>query len=440
MFSKIANSGKAESAQNNESEELKLYQNKIKELQEKNKKLEKANKEKDFELKSEREDNRDYKEQIKKIKYDNFQLKEENKKVTLTYKEQMEAANKNINELNSKINTYEDQMKENEKYVSLGRKLFNENKRLENEINCLKIQLANTKRKLKYSASADYKEKITSANETIHSLKIENSKLKQFQKSYIFSSEECLANAMEAIEKYIEVNNFSKYRRRLMKIINKMEELNEKKKLLEHSENETALDIEKSETFGFIIDDNGTHFFSTFENKIYKTSMYQPPYVVLDGDTPAKAFINDNNEAYILKTYDYEEEAKKKETGSKIKADRIKEEVEKERYEKMGDFKVLIVSDMKKDEYIEELKKYEIPSKWIDPVDANMPEILKDAEKYDIIILCKRHIPHKINDYLSDYAYKTSLLDKDNKQYLVARVRYMAVKLDIIMMNNGKTE
>jgi hypothetical protein len=140
-----------------------------------------------------------------------------------------------------------------------------------------------------------------------------------------------------------------------------------------------------------------------------------------------------NNIARITRLYDNENvfinELKDIKYSKKIKEEKRSFAYENINYE--NHYNVLMVGSEGKREYISMLKRVGINVTWYDSYEGNVVRLKNMLDRHDIIICCKRHSRHyatNLMTYMQEHDKKNSIkyniIDKDNVENIIARVRY----------------
>lgn len=183
-------------------------------------------------------------------------------------------------------------------------------------------------------------------------------------------------------------------------------------------------------TLGYLKTINNFVFFESIDNKRYLANI---DFVEFNEMACCRATII-NNIAKITRIYD-DKEIFIKELKDISESKRIKKEKRDFSYDESfnyeNHFNVLIIGSENKREYTRVLKRAGINVTWFNSYEANVIRLKNMLDRHDIVICCTRHSRHYAS-YLMSYmqehdksnAIKYNLMDKDNTENIIARIRY----------------
>lgn len=197
----------------------------------------------------------------------------------------------------------------------------------------------------------------------------------------------------------------------------------------------------KNMQLGYLAYENDWWFYS-HDNELHKVVGSKPRELV--HDFPARAIINDDGTAYVVWVYydtndDYMYRVDTNGALNKMvkKKSPTSDETE-EKYMYIGDFKVLLVGSQRMNKYKERLEKHGLEVVLHDPFEEYERLVKTKAESADIVILFTSHMSHAMLDLVDRKDDKIQLMEKDNEDTVVARVRYAAIKLGLINLMEEK--
>lgn len=226
------------------------------------------------------------------------------------------------------------------------------------------------------------------------------------------------------------------YKQKVKKLINSDLVISAIKNKIENIKRGQGSRKNKKRKFGVLKTINSFVFFQDLDGNVKPANI---DYVDFKENVPCKAVIryNKNNIVVIQKVYDEKDEYIKevKESRSyKRKQERKDFLYEDVNYE--NSYNVLIIGSENKGEYLSVLQRVGLNVSLYDSYEGNVVRLRKMLDRNDIIICYLRHSRHYATDLMkymierdSSNAIKYNIIDNDNVENIIGRVRYVIENL-----------
>jgi hypothetical protein len=402
--------------------------------------------------------NEDNKEQY--LKKENNQLKnqlQENKKIieklklklTKYYNEtkdkdevigELQFDIKNLtNKVNEKDNIIKNKQSEIQEFLIEKKhlnKFVNTNSTLKKKIEDLTKENIKLKDIIKSAKTRDEKEielhkaeqKMRMLLQEISGLKNTNKSLKENVEKRILEDEQfynsrrygkSISTVIERLSRELSIKNVSYYGRlqsisdRVKRILDYKDSISNKGEALNKFTGNKVL-------YGYVVEKNEKLKFIEIDGTSYNINYIDNTYYV---DIPASAVLIDDETVQILNFYNnYEiQEINNKvvrETNKTIKDIEINETVP------MENLNILIVTGRNGKYYKQYLDKYGFNVEVYNPYEESINQFGNKMSSQDIVIIMKNAVPHLITDAIDQNDRRIEIIGKDNKQYILARIRY----------------
>lgn len=301
----------------------------------------------------------------------------------------------------------------------------------------LKKQNRNLQQRLKINNTIKKQEEQDRFKQEIVSLREHNRSLNEKIKSYqdVHQPE----NLLEVLKDLITIDNinifYDKDKNRLQKLTEKATRLKLEKTMQKFKKPKRfqIQDIKEEETMmGFISKKESTWYF--FDTTSQEDGTYEFYEVIgntsnhkLKEELPVKCYLRDDGTVTIMEVYPNHELPEKMERTLKPKEK--EEKKEKKEYPYFGDGKVLIIGSRNLAEYKQRLSKHGWKVEVHNPFEENYHRIEGKVQQADVVIICTKHISHATMDHIDKKQPKIELIERDNEEWLVARVRFAMNRL-----------
>lgn len=102
-------------------------------------------------------------------------------------------------------------------------------------------------------------------------------------------------------------------------------------------------------------------------------------------------------------------------------------------FEKLADFKVIIVTSLNGDKYKKRLLKHGVQANWIDPFEKSPVHVKNEIATADIALLCVKNMPHSILHTIEEMDNeKIQFLINHNEETVYKKTRFAASQLGLI--------
>lgn len=183
--------------------------------------------------------------------------------------------------------------------------------------------------------------------------------------------------------------------------------------------------ISEKDRLGYLILEEGEWKFVdlTSTSDIREYPVRNASFIEMDSvELPAKAILYEGF-AEITRTYpQYESNIEETKEIKKDKKDPIQK-----KYQPFGNFKVLIVGSRQMNEYKERLEMHGCTVEIHNPYEEGFELFKGKISRAEIILVCERHVPHNVWDYIDKRQPYVSVLKKDSTD-LIATFAYVTLQ------------
>lgn len=226
------------------------------------------------------------------------------------------------------------------------------------------------------------------------------------------------------------------YKQKVKKLINSDLVITQLKNQIETIKIGKGSKSNKKKRFGVLKTINSFVFFEDLDGRINPANI---DYVDFKENAPCKVVIryNKSNVAVVQKVYDDKDEFIKEFKESKnFKKRQKRKEALYEDVNIENNYNVLIIGSEKKREYSSILKRVGLNITLYDSYEGNVVRLKNMLNRHDIIICCVRHSRHyasHLMTYMMEHdisnAIKYNIIDNDNVENVIGRVRYVIENL-----------
>lgn len=199
--------------------------------------------------------------------------------------------------------------------------------------------------------------------------------------------------------------------------------------------------ISPKSIFGYLVLKDDIFYFSSIHGEAYLIDScrikLRKHFVE---DMPASASIRDN---YARIEFLHEDEDmvttkfnKERVVHNKKKLDEIEKEMDKIAFERP--FKILIVGSRNKEQYVNKLESHGLEVVWHDSYEEHESVLDGKFSRADVVIICTRHTEHTSIYRINKHDEKVELIERDNANTILHRIRYALIRLGLIGNNENE--
>ena len=320
---------------------------------------------------------------------------------------------------------------------------INENNIIKKEqhLNIYKDQITNLT-----EAIEDYKHQISTYNKRMNDTDTEfiriqaelQAEIDHLKKVIIDISSDTDLPPIDELLTYMEINltlvNYREYDK-IHYILWKINKL--RNEASSHRRRQTKIDyIPQRSLYGYLIKKDDCFYFSSIQGEVFPIDSCK---IKLKRDfiedKPSKVSIK-NGYARIESIYeDIDIEQKLGKKGkyydhNKNSLAQMDKEIEKIKFN--HPFKILIVGSRNKEKYVTKLESYGLDVTWHDSYEDHESKLKLRFVDADVVIICTSHVSHGTIWAIDKLDKRVELLERDNSNTLLHRVRYALIRLGIL--------